>query len=72
MSILFLLLGLGLREFSVAPCHDNTGSQRRLSGPLLIKEQKKSAEAVCSNNDPAITIEYLRNIVREIIPELVY
>jgi phosphotransferase system enzyme I (PtsI) len=66
-----LLLGLGLREFSVAPAMI-IPEVKKIIRSVTYERAKEVAETVCSNNDPAITIEYLRNIVREIIPELIY
>jgi phosphotransferase system enzyme I (PtsI) len=45
---------------------------KKIIRSVTYERAKEVAETVCSNNDPAITIEYLRNIVREIIPELIY
>ncbi|KHE91139.1 MAG: phosphoenolpyruvate--protein phosphotransferase [Candidatus Scalindua rubra] len=66
-----LLLGLGLREFSVAPAMI-IPEVKKIIRSVTYERAKEAAETVCSYNDPAKTIEYLRNIVREIIPELVY
>jgi phosphotransferase system enzyme I (PtsI) len=66
-----LLLGLGLREFSVAPAMI-IPEVKKIIRSVTYERAKEVAETVCSYNDPAKTIEYLRNIVREIIPELIY
>ncbi len=66
-----LLLGLGLREFSVAPAMI-IPEVKKIIRSVTYERAKEVAETVCSYNDPAETIEYLRNIVREIIPELIY
>ena len=66
-----LLLGLGLREFSVAPAMI-IPEVKKILRSVTYERAKEAAETVCSYNDPAETIEYLRNIVREIIPELIY
>jgi phosphotransferase system enzyme I (PtsI) len=66
-----LLLGLGLREFSVAPAMI-IPEVKKIIRSVTYERAKEAAETVCSYNDPAKTIEYLRNIVREIIPELIY
>ncbi len=66
-----LLLGLGLREFSVAPAMI-IPEVKKIIRSVTYERAKEAAETVCSYNDPAQTIEYLRNIVREIIPELIY
>ncbi|MDP6923705.1 MAG: phosphoenolpyruvate--protein phosphotransferase [Candidatus Scalindua sp.] len=66
-----LLLGLGLREFSVAPAMI-IPEVKKIIRSVTYERAKEAAEIVCSYDDPAKTIEYLRNIVREIIPELVY
>ena len=66
-----LLLGLGLREFSVAPAMI-IPEVKKIIRSVTYERAKEAAETVCSYDDPAKTIEYLRNIVREIIPELVY
>ncbi len=66
-----LLLGLGLREFSVAPAMI-IPEVKKIIRSVTYERAKEAAETVCSYKDPAQTIEYLRNIVREIIPELIY
>ena len=66
-----LLLGLGLREFSVAPAMI-IPEVKKIIRSVTYERAKEVAETVCSYDDPAETIEYLRNIVREIIPELIY
>jgi phosphotransferase system enzyme I (PtsI) len=66
-----LLLGLGLRRIQCCPCHDNTGSKKIIRS-VTYERAKEVAETACSYNDPAETTEYLRNIAREIIPELIY
>ena len=66
-----LLLGLGLREFSVAPAMI-IPEVKKIIRSVTYERAKEAAETVCSYDDPAKTIKYLRNIVREIIPELVY
>jgi phosphotransferase system enzyme I (PtsI) len=66
-----LLLGLGLKEFSVAPAMI-IPEVKKVIRSVTYERAKEAAETVCSYNDPAKTIEYLRNIVREIIPELIY
>ena len=45
---------------------------KKILRSVTYEREKEAAETVCSYNDPAETIEYLRNIVREIIPELIY
>jgi phosphotransferase system enzyme I (PtsI) len=66
-----LLLGLGLREFSVAPAII-IPEVKKIIRSVSYENAKEVAETVCTYNDPAETIEYLRNIAREIIPELIY
>ncbi|MCP4253443.1 MAG: phosphoenolpyruvate--protein phosphotransferase [Candidatus Scalindua sp.] len=66
-----LLLGLGLREFSVAPAMI-IPEVKKIIRSVTYERAKEAAETVCSYDDPAKTIKYLRNIAREIIPELVY
>jgi phosphotransferase system enzyme I (PtsI) len=66
-----LLLGLGLREFSVAPAII-IPEVKKIIRSVSYERAKEVAETVCSYNDPAKTVEYLRNIAREIIPELIY
>ncbi len=66
-----LLLGLGLREFSVAPAII-IPEVKKIIRSVSYERAKEVAETVCSYNDSAETIEYLRNIAREIIPELIY
>ena len=66
-----LLLGLGLKEFSVAPAMI-IPEIKKIIRSVTYERAKEVAETVCSYNDPAKTTEYLRNIAREIIPELIY
>jgi len=66
-----LLLGLGLREFSVAPAMI-IPEVKKIIRSVTYERAKEVAETVCSYNDPAVTIKYLRNIAREILPELIY
>ncbi|MGR3303425.1 MAG: phosphoenolpyruvate--protein phosphotransferase [Candidatus Scalindua sp.] len=66
-----LLLGLGLREFSVAPAMI-IPEVKKIIRSVTYERAKEVAETVCSYNDPAETTEYLRNIAREILPELIY
>ncbi len=66
-----LLLGLGLKEFSVAPAMI-IPEVKKIIRSVSYEKAKEVAETVCSYNDPAETIEYLRNIAREIMPELIY
>ncbi len=66
-----LLLGLGLREFSVAPAII-IPEVKKIIRSVSYERAKEVAKTVCSYNDPAKTVEYLRNIAREIIPELIY
>ncbi|MHC4267947.1 MAG: phosphoenolpyruvate--protein phosphotransferase [Planctomycetota bacterium] len=66
-----LLLGMGLREFSVAPAII-IPEVKKIIRSVSYERAKEVAETVCSYNDPAETIEYLRNIAREIMPELIY
>jgi len=66
-----LLLGLGLREFSVSPAMI-IPEVKKIIRSVTYERAKEVAETVCSYNDPAETKEYLRNIAREIIPELIY
>jgi phosphotransferase system enzyme I (PtsI) len=66
-----LLLGLGLREFSVAPAMI-IPEVKKIIRSVTYERAKEVAETACSYNDPAETTEYLRNIAREIIPELIY
>lgn len=66
-----LLLGLGLREFSVAPAII-IPEVKKIIRSVTYERAKEVAETACSYNDPAETTEYLRNITREIIPELIY
>lgn len=66
-----LLLGLGLREFSVAPAMI-IPEVKKIIRSVTFERAKEVADTVCSYNDPAETIEYLRSIAREIIPELIY
>jgi phosphotransferase system enzyme I (PtsI) len=66
-----LLLGLGLREFSVAPAII-IPEVKKIIRSVTYERAKEVAETVCSYSDHTETTEYLRNIAREIIPELIY
>lgn len=66
-----LLLGLGLREFSVAPAII-IPEVKKIIRSVTYERAKEVAETACSYKDPAETTEYLRNIAHEIIPELIY
>ena len=64
-----LLLGLGLREFSVAPAMI-IPEVKKIIRSVTFERAKEVAETVCSFNDPAETTKYLRDMAREIIPEI--
>ncbi|MFQ5965477.1 MAG: phosphoenolpyruvate--protein phosphotransferase [Candidatus Scalinduaceae bacterium] len=64
-----LLLGLGLREFSVAPAMI-IPEVKKIVRSVTYERAKEVAETVCSFNNATKTTEYLRNIAREIIPEI--
>ena len=64
-----LLLGLGLREFSVAPAMI-IPEVKKIIRSVTFERAKEVAEIVCSFNDPAETTKYLRDMAREIIPEI--
>ncbi|ODS33143.1 MAG: phosphoenolpyruvate-protein phosphotransferase [Candidatus Scalindua rubra] len=66
-----LLLGLGLREFSVAPAMI-IPEVKKIIRSVTFERAKEVAETVCSLSDPDETTKYLRNIAREIIPEVIY
>ena len=63
------LLGLGIREFSVAPAM-TIPEVKKIIRSVTFERAKEIAETVCSFNDPAETSKYLRNIAQEIIPEI--
>lgn len=64
-----LLLGLGLREFSVAPAKI-IPEIKKVIRSVTFERAKEVAETVCSLNDPAETTKYLRDIAQKIIPEI--
>ncbi|MDR4503957.1 MAG: phosphoenolpyruvate--protein phosphotransferase [Candidatus Scalindua sp.] len=64
-----LLLGLGLREFSVAPAMI-IPEVKKIIRSVTYKRAKEIADTVCSFDDADKTTLYLRNIAREIIPEI--
>ncbi len=64
-----LLLGLGLREFSVAPAMI-IPEVKKIIRSVTFERAKEIADTVCSFDDADKTTQYLRNIAREIIPEL--
>lgn len=64
-----LLLGLGLREFSVAPAMI-IPEVKKIIRSVTFERAKEVAETVCSFDDPAETTKYLRDMAREIIPEI--
>jgi phosphotransferase system enzyme I (PtsI) len=64
-----LLLGLGLREFSDAPAMI-IPEVKKIIRSVTFERAKEVAETVCSFNDPAETTKYLRDMAREIIPEI--
>ncbi|MCP5002607.1 MAG: phosphoenolpyruvate--protein phosphotransferase [Planctomycetes bacterium] len=64
-----LLLGLGLREFSVAPAMV-IPEVKKIIRSVTFERAKEVADTVCSFDDADKTSKYLRNIAREIIPEI--
>lgn len=64
-----LLLGLGLKEFSVAPAMI-IPEVKKIIRSVTFDRAKEIADTVCSFDDADKTTKYLRNIAREIIPEI--
>ncbi len=64
-----LLLGLGLREFSVAPAMI-IPEVKKIVRSVTFERAKEVSETVCSFSDPIKTSKYLRNIAKEIMPEI--
>jgi phosphoenolpyruvate-protein phosphotransferase (PTS system enzyme I) len=64
-----LLLGLGLREFSVAPAMI-IPEVKKIIRSVTFERAREVAETVCSFSDPAETTKYLRDMARKIIPEI--
>ena len=62
------LVGLGLTEFSVAPV-TVIPEIKKIVRSITFEKAKEVAEAVCRFDDPEKTINYLRNIAIEILPE---
>ncbi len=62
------LIGLGLTEFSVAPV-TIIPEIKKIVRSITFEQAKEVAETVCSFDDPEKTINYLRNIAMEILPE---
>jgi phosphotransferase system enzyme I (PtsI) len=64
-----LLLGLGLREFSVAPAMI-IPEVKKIIRSVTFERAKEISDTVCSFDDADKTTKYLRDIAREIIPEI--
>ncbi|MDR4497230.1 MAG: phosphoenolpyruvate--protein phosphotransferase [Candidatus Scalindua sp.] len=64
-----LLLGLGLREFSVAPAMV-IPEVKKIIRSVTYERTKEIADTVCSFDDAEETTKYLRDIARKIIPEI--
>lgn len=62
------LIGLGLTEFSVAPV-TIIPEIKKIVRSITFEQAKEVAETVCNFDDPEKTINYLRNIAMEILPE---
>ncbi|MEK7789235.1 MAG: putative PEP-binding protein, partial [Planctomycetota bacterium] len=63
-----LLIGLGLTEFSVSPA-TIIPEIKKIVRSVTYEKAKEVADTVCQFDDPEKTINYLRNIAIEILPE---
>lgn len=64
-----LLMGLGLTEFSVAPAMI-IPEIKKIIRSITFERAKEIAETACQFDDPDKTINYLRNIAIDILPEV--
>ena len=64
-----LLLGLGLKEFSVAPAMI-IPEVKKIIRSVTFEKTQEIADTVCSFDDAEKTTKYLRDIARKIIPEI--
>lgn len=62
------LIGLGITEFSVAPA-TIIPEIKKIIRSVTFEKAKEVAETACRFDDPEKTINYLRNIAIEILPE---
>ena len=62
------LIGLGLTEFSVSPA-TIIPEIKKVVRSVTYEKAKEVADTVCQFDDPEKTINYLRNIAIEILPE---
>src|SRR3990172_6555850 len=62
------LIGLGLTEFSVSPA-TIIPEIKKIVRSVTYEKAKEVADTVCQFDDPEKTINYLRNIAIEILPE---
>lgn len=62
------LIGLGITEFSVAPA-TIIPEIKKIVRSVTLEKAKEVAETACRFDDPEKTMNYLRNIAIEILPE---
>ncbi|WKZ17068.1 MAG: phosphoenolpyruvate--protein phosphotransferase [Candidatus Jettenia caeni] len=62
------LIGLGITEFSVAPA-TIIPEIKKIIRSVTLEKAKEVAETACRFDDPEKTMNYLRNIAIEILPE---
>ncbi|MCF6157877.1 MAG: phosphoenolpyruvate--protein phosphotransferase [wastewater metagenome] len=62
------LIGMGLTQFSVAPA-TIIPEIKKIVRSITFEKAKEVAETVCLFDDPEKTVNYLRNIAIEILPE---
>ncbi|HHT9109759.1 MAG TPA: phosphoenolpyruvate--protein phosphotransferase, partial [Candidatus Brocadiaceae bacterium] len=64
-----LLIGLGITQFSVAPA-TIIPEIKKIVRSITFEKAKEVAEAVSNFDDPEKTVNYLKNLVNEILPEM--
>ena len=64
-----LLIGLGITQFSVAPA-TIIPEIKKIVRSITFEKAKEVAETVSNFDDPEKTVNYLKNLVNEILPEM--